>query len=125
MAERMTTTPPKYEPPPSRTYTDLGWICAALTGPATFLAIWIYCAVAYGFFLGFLLGWITALILALLVAVATIFLWPVAAAVLLYAIYYEVFDIHPGLAAYIAVFVGIIVLATVWWWHMVRHNEPP
>ena len=69
IAEKMTTTPPKYQPPPRRTYTDLGWICAALTGPATFLAVWIYCAVAYGFLLGGGLGWIPALILALLVAV--------------------------------------------------------
>jgi hypothetical protein len=56
MAGKMTTTPPKYEPPPRRTYTDLGWICAALTGPATFLAVWIYCAVTYGFFVGLWLG---------------------------------------------------------------------
>jgi integral membrane sensor domain MASE1 len=94
MAGKMTTTPPKYQPPPRRTYTDLGWICAALTGPATFLAVWIYCAITYGFLLGFGLGWIPALILALLVAVATIFLWPLAAVVLLYVIY-SAFVIRP------------------------------
>ena len=116
-------TPPEYQPPPRRTYTDLGWICAALTGPATLLAVWIYCAVAYGL-LGFVLGWIPALILALLVAVATIYLWPVAAVVLLYVIY-RVFDIHPELLTYIAVFIGIFAIAAVWWWHMVRHNKPP
>ncbi|MFZ2080198.1 MAG: hypothetical protein WAV38_26830, partial [Xanthobacteraceae bacterium] len=59
------------------------WLCAALTGPATFLAIWIYCAVSYGFLFGFLLGWIPALILALVVAVATIYFWPLAAVALL------------------------------------------
>src|SRR6516164_1924473 len=53
--------PPEYKPPPRTTYTDLGWIFAALTGPATLLAVWIYCAVTYGFFLGFGLGWIPAL----------------------------------------------------------------
>jgi hypothetical protein len=84
MARKMTTTPPKYQPPPNKTYTNIGWICAALTGPATFFAIWIYCAVTFGFLLGFGLGWFPALILALLVTVATIFLWPVAAVVLLY-----------------------------------------
>jgi hypothetical protein len=63
----MTIRPPEYKPPPRTTYTDLGWIFAALTGPATLLAVWIYCAVTYGFFLGFGLGWIPALILALLV----------------------------------------------------------
>jgi hypothetical protein len=124
MAGKMTTTPPKYQPPPRRTYTDLGWICAALTGPATFLAVWIYCGVSYGFLLGFGLGWIPAVILALLVAVATIFLWPLAAVVLLYVIYRD-FAIHPASLTYIALFVGIIAIATVWWWHVVRHNTPP
>jgi hypothetical protein len=79
--QKMTIRPLEYKPPPRRTYTDLGWIFAALTGPATLLAVWIYCAVTYGLFLGFLLGWIPALILSLLVAVATIFLWPLAAVV--------------------------------------------
>jgi divalent metal cation (Fe/Co/Zn/Cd) transporter len=60
---------------------------------------------------------------ALLVAVATIFLWPLAAVMLLYVIY-RVFDIHPELLTYIALFVGVIAIATVWWWHVVRHNNP-
>jgi hypothetical protein len=124
MAGKMTTTPPKYEPPPRRTYTDLGWICAALTGPATFLAVWIYCAVTYGFLLGFFLGWIPALILALLVAVATIFLWPLAAVPLLYLIY-KVFGTHPHFLTYIAVLIAICAIAIVWWWHMVRNNTLP
>ena len=115
----MTTTPPKYQPPPRRTYTDIGWICAALTGPATFLGIWIYCAVTYGLLLGLGLGWIPALMLALVVAVATIFLWPVAAIVILYVIY-RVTDIHPSLLTEVAPLVGIIALAAVWWWHVVR-----
>ena len=74
----MSIRPPEYKPPPRRAYTNLGWIFAALTGPATLLAVWIYCAVTYGFLLGFGLGWIPALVLALLVVVATIFLWPLA-----------------------------------------------
>jgi hypothetical protein len=123
MAGKMTTTPPRYQPPPRRTYTDIGWICAALTGPATFLALWIYCAVTYGL-LGFGLGWIPAFILALLVAVATIFLWPVAAIVLLYVIS-RAFVIHPRSLTYIALFVGVIAIATIWWWHVVGDNEPP
>jgi hypothetical protein len=124
MAGKMTTTPPKYQPPPRRTYTDLGWICAALTGPATLLAVWIYCAATYGFLLGFGLGWIPALILALVVAVATIFLWPLAALVLLYVIY-RALVIHPESLTYIALFVGVIAIATVWWWHVLRYNKPP
>ena len=80
--------------------------------------------VAYGFLLGFFLGWIPALILALLVAVASIFLWPLAAVALLYVIY-GVFGIHPGLLTYIAAFIGIFAIAIVWWWHMVRHNNLP
>jgi hypothetical protein len=123
MAGTMTTTPPKYQPPPRRTYTDLGWICAALTGPATFLAVWIYCAITYGFLLGFGLGWIPALILALLVAVATIFLWPLVALALLYLIY-SASIIHPESLTYMALFIGVIAIATVWWWHVVRHNNP-
>ena len=101
----MTTTPPKYQPPPRRRYTDLGWLSAALTGPATFLAIWIYCAVTYGFLFGFLLGWIPALILALVVAVAMIYLWPLAPVVLLYAIY-RVLGIHLHLLNYIAALIA-------------------
>jgi hypothetical protein len=112
MAGKVTTTPPKYQPPPRTTYTDLGWIFAALTGPATLLAVWIYCAVTYGFFLGFGLGWIPALILALLVAVATIFLWPLAAVAVLYVVY-RVFGVHPQLLTYIAAFVGIIAIALI------------
>jgi hypothetical protein len=113
--QRMTIRPPEYKPPPRTTYTDLGWIFAALTGPATLLVVWIYCAVTYGFFLGFGLGWIPALILALLVAVATIFLWPLAVAAVLYVIY-RVFGVHPELLIYIAAFVGIIAIAMIWWW---------
>ena len=114
----MTIRPPEYKPPPRRAYTDLGWFCAALTGPATLLAVWIYCVVTYGFWLGFFLGWIPALVLALLVAVATIFLWPLPAIALLYVIYRE-FGIHAGLLN-IAAFIGIVAIATVWWWHLVR-----
>ena len=114
--------PPEYKPPPRTTYTDLGWIFAALTGPATLLAVWIYCAVTYGFLLGFGLGWIPAVILALLVAVATIYLWPLAAVALLYVIY-RIFG--PEWLTYIAVFVGVIAIATVWWWHVVRHDNAP
>jgi hypothetical protein len=112
MAGKVTTTPPKYQPPPRTTYTDVGWIFAALTGPATLLAVWIYSAVTYGFFLGFGLGWIPALILALLVAVATIFLWPLAAVAVLYVVY-RVFGVHPQLLTYIAAFVGIIAIALI------------
>jgi len=118
----MTIRPPEYEPPPRTTYTDLGWIFAALTGPATLLAVWIYCAVTYGFFLGIGLGWIPALILALLVAVATIFLWPLAAVGVLYVIY-QFFGMDPELFTYIPVFVGIIAIAMIWWWHLGRHNN--
>jgi hypothetical protein len=52
MAGKVTTTPTKYQPPPRTTYTDLGWIFAALSGPATLIAVWIYCAVTYGLLLG-------------------------------------------------------------------------
>ena len=118
----MTIRPPEYTPPPKRAYTNLGWVCAVLAGPATFLAIWIYCAVTYGFLFGFLLGWIPALILALVVAVAMIYLWPLAAVVLLYAIY-RVLGVHPHLLNYIAVLIAMCAIAIVWWWHMVRHNN--
>ena len=111
----MTTTPPKYQPPPRRTYTDLGWICV--------LAVWIYGAITYGFLLGFFLGWIPALILALLVAPATIFPWPLPAVALLYVIY-RAFGFHPGLLN-IAAFIGIFAIAIAWWWHMVRENNLP
>jgi hypothetical protein len=117
----MSIRPPEYKPPPRTTYTDLGWIFAALTGPATLLAVWIYCAVTYGFFLGFGLGWIPALILALLVVVATIFLWPLAAVAVLYVIY-RVFGVHPELLIYIAAFVGIIAIAMIWWWHVAKNK---
>jgi hypothetical protein len=118
----MTTRPPKYQLPPSRTYTDLGWICAAVTGPAIFLAVWIYTAVAYGLLLGFLLGWIPALPLALLVAVAMIYLWPLAAVTVLYAVY-RVSEIYPHLLNYIAAVVAICAIAIIWWWHMVWHDK--
>jgi hypothetical protein len=118
----MTTRPPEYKPPPRTTYTDLGWIFAVLTGPATLLAVWIYCAVTYGFLLGFGLGWIPALILALLVALATIFLWPLAAVAVLYLIY-RVFGVHPELLTYIAAFAGIIAIAMIWWWHVAKNKS--
>jgi hypothetical protein len=120
--QKMTIRPPEYKPPPRRAYTDLGWIFAALTGPATLLAVWIYCAVSYGFVLGFGLGWIPALILALLVAVATIFLGPLAAVAVLYVIY-RVFGIHSELLTYIAAFVGIIAIAMIWWWHVANNKS--
>jgi hypothetical protein len=117
VAKKMSIRPPEYKPPLRRAYTNLGWIFAALTGPATLLAVWIYCAVTYGFLLGFFLGWIPALILALLVAVATIFLWPLAAVAVLYVIY-RVFGVPPELLIYIAAFVGVIAIAMIWWWHV-------
>jgi hypothetical protein len=120
--QKMTIRPPEYKPPPRRAYTDLGWIFAALTGPATLLAVWIYCAVTYGFLLGFFLGWIPALILALLVVVATIFLWPLAAVAVLYVIY-RVFGVHPELLIYIAAFVGIIAIVMIWWWHVANNKS--
>jgi hypothetical protein len=73
-----------------------------------------------GFLLGFFLGWIPSLILALVVAVATIYLWPLAAFALLY-VTFRVFDIHPELLS----LVGIIAIATVWWWHVARSNKQP
>ena len=34
-------------------------------------------------------------------------------------------NIHPELLTYyIAAFIGILAIATVWWWHVVRHNKP-
>jgi hypothetical protein len=119
----MTIRLPEYKPPPRRKYTDVGWFCAALTGPATFAAVWIYCVVTYGL-LGFVTGWIPALILAVLVAIASIFLWPLAVVVLVYVIY-RVFNIYPELPVYIAAFLGILAIATVWWWHMIQHNRLP
>jgi hypothetical protein len=112
---------PEYKPPPKRAYTNLGWACAALIGPATFLAVWIYCAVTWGFLLGFLLGWIPALILALVVAVAAIYLWPLMAIALLYVIY-RIFGIHPELLIYIAAVIGVVAIAMVWWWHVARRS---
>ena len=120
----MTIRPPEYNPPPNSAYTDFGWACAVLAGPATLLAVWIYCAVTYGFLLGFFLGWIPALILALFVAVVMIYLWPLAAVTLFYLIYRE-FDIHPELLAYIAAFIAVLAIALIWWWHMARHNRLP
>jgi hypothetical protein len=113
---------PEYKPPPRKKYTDLGWISAALTGPATLLAVWIYCAVTYGLFLGFLLGWIPAIILSLLVAVATIFLWPLAAVAVLYVIY-RVFGDHPELLIYITAFLGIMAIAMIWWRHVAESKS--
>jgi hypothetical protein len=72
--------------------------------------------------LGFLVGWIPFLILALLVAVATIFLWPLAAAAVLYLIY-RVFGVHPELLTYIAALVGIIAIAMIWWWHVTNNKS--
>ncbi len=117
----MTITPPEYKPPPRRAYTDIGWVCAALMGPAAFLAVWIYCAIIYGVLLGFFLGWIPALILALVVALAMIYLWPVTAAAILYLIY-RGFGIHPELLAYVAALIAILAIAIVWWWHIVRQR---
>ena len=121
---KVTNRPPEYKPPPRRYYTDLGWAGAALTGPVTFLAAWIYCAVTWGFLFGFFLGWIPALILALVVAVATIYLWPLLAALLLYVIY-RIFGFYSELLIYIAGFIGILAIAMIWWWHMDRHNRLP
>jgi hypothetical protein len=122
VAKKMSIRPPEYKPPPRRAYTNLGWLCAALTGPATLLAVWIYCAVTYGFLLGFGLGWIPALVLALLVVVATIFLWPLIVVAVLYMIY-RVFGVHPELLIYIAAFVGIIAIVMIWWWHVANNKS--
>ena len=122
VAKKMSIRPPEYKPLPRRAYTNLGWIFATLTGLATLLVVWIYCAVTYNFLLGFFLGWIPTLILALLVVVATIFLWPLAAIAVLYVIY-RVFGVHPELLIYIAAFVGIIAIATIWWWHVAKNKS--
>jgi hypothetical protein len=93
----MTIRPPEYKPPPRRAYTNIGWVCAALLGPALFLVVWIYCAVTYGILFGFFLGWIPALFLTLVVAVAMIYLWPLVAAAILYFIYRD-YGVPPRIA---------------------------
>jgi ABC-type dipeptide/oligopeptide/nickel transport system permease subunit len=120
----VTIRPPEYKAPPSRIYTDIGWLCSALVGPVTFLAVWIYCAVNYGFLLGVFLGWIPALILGLFTAVAMIFLWPLAVVALLYVIY-RFFGVHPGVLIYVGASAAIIAIGFIWWRHMARHNNTP
>jgi hypothetical protein len=110
----VTIRPPEYKPPPRRAYTDIGWVCAALIGPAAFLALWIYCTVTYGVLIGFFLGWIPAFILALVVAVAMIYLWPVTAAAIVYLVYRGVGN-YPELLAYVAALIAILAIAFVWW----------
>ena len=73
-------------------------------------------------FLGHRIGLDSRPILALLVAVATIFLWPLAAVGVLYVIY-RFFGMDPELLSYIPVFVGIIAIVMIWWWHLGRHNN--
>jgi hypothetical protein len=85
--------------------------------------VWIYWGVTWGLLFGFFLGWLPALILGLVVVVATIYLWPLAALALLYVIF-QVLDVHPELLAYIGAVVGFLAIATVWWWHVVRSNQP-
>ena len=53
---------------------DIG---AWITGAIVFVAIWGYCAAAYGF-LGFALGWMPAVIIAIILA----FLWPLIVLIL-------------------------------------------
>jgi hypothetical protein len=74
--------------------------------------VWIYCAVTWGFLFGFFLGWIPALILALVIAVATIYLWPLLAAVLLYVLY-RIFGFYPG----------IVDLHRGLYWHPRHRND--
>jgi hypothetical protein len=120
----MTTTPPKYQPPPRSNVYRSRLDLRGSTGSATVLAVLIYCAVAYGFLLGFGFGLIPALILALLVVVATIFLWPLLPFVVMYVLY-RASVFYPVSLTHIVLFVGVIALATGWWQHVVRHNEPP
>src|SRR6516225_8957379 len=51
-----------------------------------------------------------------------IFLWPLAAVAVLYVIY-RVFGVHPELLIYIAVFVGIIAVVMIWWWHVANNKS--
>ena len=53
---------------------------------------------------------------------ATIFLWPLAAVAVLYVIY-RVFGVHPELLIYIAVFVAIIAVVMIWWWHVANNKS--
>ena len=117
----MSIRPPEYKPPPRTTYTDLGWIFAALTGASNAPCCLDLLRRHLRLFLGLRIGLDSRLILALLVAVATIFLWPLAAVAVLYVIYS--FGVHPELLIYIAAFVGIIAIAMIWWWH-VGNNKP-
>jgi len=50
-----------------------------------------------------------------------IYLWPLAAAAILYFIF-EFFDVHQELLTYISIFIGIFAITIIWWWHMVRHG---
>jgi hypothetical protein len=68
-------------------HTEIGLTLAVFTGPATFLAAWAYCTLAYGFLFGFGLGWLPAFFLALLVGGATVILWgPAVVLLLLFAV---------------------------------------
>lgn len=51
---------------------------ATITGVLTFIIVWIYALMSWGFLLGLVFGWIPALIAAFIAAV----LWPVVAVLL-------------------------------------------
>jgi hypothetical protein len=111
----------KYKLTLPRAYTDIGWVCAALIGPAVFLAVWIYCVVAYGVLFGFFLGWISAFILALVAALGMLYLWPLAAAVSVLYLIYRGFGPHSVLLIYVAAQVGIFAIAILWCWQTIWH----
>ena len=56
---------------------------AIVTGVLTFLGVWIYCVVAYGFLLGVGLGWLPAMIVACVAAL----IWPLIAIVFIILAY--------------------------------------
>jgi hypothetical protein len=112
----MSIRPPEYKPPPRTTYTDFGWIFAALSGPVTLLAVWIYCAVTYGFFLGLRIG-LDSRSHPRIAGCRGDDLFMAVGSDSGSILIYRVFGVHPELLIYIAALVGIIAIAMIWWRH--------
>ena len=58
------------------------WVGVLITAIITFISCWIYAIVSYGFLLGVGLGWFPSLIVAFIAGL----LWPLIAAVIIFAL---------------------------------------
>lgn len=74
-----------------QTYIDGVHITGWIVGTLSFIGIWVYAFISWGFLFGLMFGWIPAIIGGCILGLLLGFLWPLVAVLVLGLVYLTVF----------------------------------